>query len=383
MIEIPSSRNDWRLDIVSILAILGESNIRLNSHLISASPTCLLPRLLPAPQALIGEERARQLPSDDDAMVVGSFSLTKQASLNFFPNLLHGTGARLPPFSVREFNLEANKTDERKYARRTLGLDQIVIEYRQFGTMSILAIFSALISLGLMIWSILIRDGIGFIGIITMSFSSTLICMGYWWAPDLPKIRKPTGPDNRPPGDVVVRSRTGTFTIVHCDENTARSLYFNPTERKYHFQSSFLLSRRVFGAIFGGLFLTTAIVFFGNCTWPLQVGLAAAYTILNMSYWVATVLPAEWSWDLSGLRLEETDRCSVQCSSYTEALWLAIQFSRSTKWVFPSQAVGETDVWKEWLRQADEAIHGSEEHQGNWKAVNELERLLDANAEKT
>lgn len=381
MLEIPSSRNDWRLDIVSILAILGESNIRLNSHLITASPTCLLPRLLPAPQALIGEDHALQLPCEDDALVVGSISLTKQRGLNFFPNLLHGTGAGLPPFSVREFSLEANKTDMRKYERRALGLEQIIIEHRPFGTMSIVAIASAFISLGLMIWSILIRDGIGLIGIILMSLSSTLMCMGYWWAPDLPKIRKPKGSDNRPPGDVVVRSRTGTFTIIHCDENTARSLYFNPSERKYYFQSSYLLSRRIFGAVLGGLFLTAAIVFFSNCTWPLQVGLAVAYTMLNVSYWVATVLPPDWSWDLSGLKLEEINPFPVQCTSYTEALWLAIRVSRSTKWVFPSQAVGETAVWKEWVSQADEVIRGNEEGQANWNAVNELDRLLEIHGE--
>ena len=379
MIEIPSSRNDWRLDVVSILAILGESNIRLNSHLITASPTCLLPRLLPAPQGLIGEERVHQLPHDDDAMVVGAFSLTKQGSLNFFPNLLHGTGARLPPFYVREFNLEAIQTDKRKYERRALGLEQIVVEHRPLGTMSIIAIVSAFVSLGLMIWSIVIGDGVALVGIIVMSVSSTLLCMGYWWAPDLPKIRKLKGPDNRPPGDVVVRSRTGTFTIIHCDENTARTLYFNATERKYYFQSSYILSGRVFGAVFGGLFLTAAIVFFSNCTWALQVGLAVAYTILNMSYWVATVLPPEWSWDLSGLKLEETGRRPIQCRSYTEALWAAIRLSNSTKWVFPSEAVGETDTWKEWLRQADEVIHGNEEDQESWDASNELEKLLVAN----
>ena len=35
MLEFPTPRNDWRLDIVSILAVLGESNVKLNAHLIT------------------------------------------------------------------------------------------------------------------------------------------------------------------------------------------------------------------------------------------------------------------------------------------------------------------------------------------------------------
>ncbi|KAL9018204.1 MAG: hypothetical protein Q9185_004477 [Variospora sp. 1 TL-2023] len=40
MFDFPSSRNEWRLDIVSILAVLGESNIKIHAQAISASRLC-------------------------------------------------------------------------------------------------------------------------------------------------------------------------------------------------------------------------------------------------------------------------------------------------------------------------------------------------------
>lgn len=45
MLQFSSDRTDWRLDVVSILAILGESNIKLNAHLITSTRLCYLPRL--------------------------------------------------------------------------------------------------------------------------------------------------------------------------------------------------------------------------------------------------------------------------------------------------------------------------------------------------
>src|SRR5271163_531708 len=41
MLHFSSNRSDWRLDAVSILAILGESNIKLNSHLITSTRAML------------------------------------------------------------------------------------------------------------------------------------------------------------------------------------------------------------------------------------------------------------------------------------------------------------------------------------------------------
>lgn len=99
MFEFPSSRNDWRLDIVSILAVLGESHIKIHAQAITASRLCLLPRLLPNPQALLQQARPKRLPYVEDVTVYGVRRGSKRDGLNFIPNLI--SSHRQPPTVCR------------------------------------------------------------------------------------------------------------------------------------------------------------------------------------------------------------------------------------------------------------------------------------------
>jgi len=84
----PKPRDTWRLDVVSILAVLGENNIKLNAPLITLSWTCLLPRLVPAPQGLLAE-RIKTLPYEEGVKVVGTFSGNLRDGLNYFGKSLY------------------------------------------------------------------------------------------------------------------------------------------------------------------------------------------------------------------------------------------------------------------------------------------------------
>ena len=86
MLHFASPRTDWRLDAVSILAILGESNIKLNSHLITSTRLCYLPRLMPAPQGLLDERRMKQLPQEEDVKVAGVLNGNKAEGLQAIVN---------------------------------------------------------------------------------------------------------------------------------------------------------------------------------------------------------------------------------------------------------------------------------------------------------
>jgi len=57
---IPSF-NSLQLDIVGFLAILGEGSVLANAQVATLSKTCLLPRLLPAPQAMLRPTRPSKL----------------------------------------------------------------------------------------------------------------------------------------------------------------------------------------------------------------------------------------------------------------------------------------------------------------------------------
>jgi hypothetical protein len=69
----PVVRNNeagWRLDIVSLLAVIGESSIESHSQALTSSWTCVLPRIIPAPQVLLKPSRPTRMPVTN-AVVVG------------------------------------------------------------------------------------------------------------------------------------------------------------------------------------------------------------------------------------------------------------------------------------------------------------------------
>lgn len=59
----------WRLDIVSLLAVIGESSMAEHSQAMTATWTCCLPRIIPAPQALLKPTRPTRMPQVNAAVV--------------------------------------------------------------------------------------------------------------------------------------------------------------------------------------------------------------------------------------------------------------------------------------------------------------------------
>ncbi|CZS95397.1 uncharacterized protein RAG0_05052 [Rhynchosporium agropyri] len=78
----------WRLDIVSLLAVVGESSIQEHSQALTASWTCILPGIIPAPQVLLKSSRPTRMPCLNTT-VVGVHNGTLVPTLNFSPNIMH------------------------------------------------------------------------------------------------------------------------------------------------------------------------------------------------------------------------------------------------------------------------------------------------------
>ncbi|KAF2100146.1 hypothetical protein NA57DRAFT_38661 [Rhizodiscina lignyota] len=372
MLTFPSPRTQWKLDAVSILAILGEKNIGLNSHLILSSKTCLLPRLLPAPQGLYAD-RLDRLPTEP-VKICGVFSGNVRESLSYFGQLLHGTGQELPDFSVREIRLKLKR-------------DKAEFRLRWLAPLNALAVGSSVVTVGLLIWAALIKDGVAVVGIIIMAFTTAVLCLASNWRLK-PRLTPRIG-TNTPPGDVVLRHTKGCFTVVKCDESVARLIYFGPEEIEYLLPNPTI--SRFLGGIVGGLTLTTAIVMFGNSTWTMQVALSVTYAVLNALYWGVAVLPPKFSWDLSAVEMEERtydapaadeekdqdtatrSRTYETMPTFTRALFRAIQFSGTTEWVLRSDSCPNTPVWNEWLRQAQEQL---EHPTAGWDCQQALSKII-------
>jgi hypothetical protein len=355
MLEFPSTHNNWRLDVVSILAVLGENNIKLNANLINLSWTCLLPRLIPAPQGLLSA-RMKTLPYEEDGQVFGIHSRNLREGLNYFANILHGTGDQLEPYTTREIFISWNKKSKNTTFR-----------LKTFGFLQWITVGSCLASVGLLSWAIVIRDGVATIGIILMSFAAPFLCIGARWNFSPPRRTSPRSWD--PSGDVVFRSRSGNFTVVHCTEDIARCLYFAPDRPIYAVESYIGIG---LGGIVGGLTLIVSIILFGNCSWTMQAAISVTYTVLNVLYWFAAVLSIRnprAAWDFSCFIVEEPK--STPNPTYTKALAQAIRMSRDTGWVEKTKAMPESEAWREWLQEA-----GDHFDDDSWDAQEALSRLM-------
>ncbi|KAM0342789.1 hypothetical protein ACHAPU_009153 [Fusarium lateritium] len=95
----PNSKENWSLDVVTLLAVIGESSMADQTQTITASLLCLLPRLIPAPQALLKPSRPSRMP-ETIAKMTGVYSGTTLDSVGFFATIITPLGA-LHPFSFR------------------------------------------------------------------------------------------------------------------------------------------------------------------------------------------------------------------------------------------------------------------------------------------
>ncbi|KAM5350568.1 hypothetical protein ACJ41O_007073 [Fusarium nematophilum] len=100
----PNIKDSWSLDVVTLLAVIGESSMTEHSQTITASLLCLLPRLIPAPQALLKPSRPGRMP-ETVAKMTGVYSGTTLDSVGFFATIITPLDA-LPAFSFQVFEIE-------------------------------------------------------------------------------------------------------------------------------------------------------------------------------------------------------------------------------------------------------------------------------------
>ncbi|KAK7747369.1 hypothetical protein SLS53_001623 [Cytospora paraplurivora] len=106
----PVTKGNWGLDAVTLLAVIGEASIADHAQPITASVLCLLPRILPAPQALLKPTRPPRLP-DYPAKMAGVHSGVVSDSVGFFANIIHPLEDQ-KPFSFRVLEVRHREEEE-------------------------------------------------------------------------------------------------------------------------------------------------------------------------------------------------------------------------------------------------------------------------------
>ncbi|KAK2749675.1 hypothetical protein FQN57_005897 [Myotisia sp. PD_48] len=380
----------WRLEVVSLLAVLGDASVSCQAQAISASRLSLLPRLIPAPQALLRATRPARLPSPP-ANVYGVHSGTSVSELNFFPDLLHPIGD-LKPYQLAVYSISwatPNKYDKsrstklenlimpggfrpRRFRSSPGHLElqsdnKIEITTHLWSPLNVITVLSFLMTVGVFIWALLIKDATAAIAIVCMSLVSTIHGLAFYWKPFL-AFR----PSNAvvPKGDIVIRTREAAFVIVKCSEEIARELYTGTEKCEYHLSDQ--ASRTLVGI--GTFLIMVSVVLLGNCEWTMQAVVTVTYILLNGMYWGCSLRSQRSMWDLS--RYHKIDEkfevyMGPEDPSFTRTLWDAIYVTKSTNWVTKSNAAPNTETWKKWLDLAQKNCHDR-----YWDAVGEKDRLM-------
>ncbi|KAL9121941.1 MAG: hypothetical protein Q9187_001505 [Circinaria calcarea] len=293
-----------------------------------------LPRLVPAPQALIRTSRPERL-EPSSGKVVGSHSGNVKQQINHVAHILHNDKS-LSEFSVRCVQVKKN-------------LDMPPVKASSKGPLTWLSILGFLLSIALVILSVKEQDPFALIATVLLSFLSTIIGIGSKWSLELPK-RRATRPV--PESDVIICYPHGAFLIVKCEEAIARELYW--AREKCNYMVGVEVYR--FISLVGTLMLMFGVIALANAKLTLQIAFAAAYIILNAAYWVVAALPQRLHWDLSSYETQEEDFVKLDGGNenFTAALWEAIAITRSVDWVKNADIAPLSKEWKEWLNKAEE-----------------------------
>ncbi|CAN9197966.1 unnamed protein product [Alternaria alternata] len=371
------SLNELQLDIVGFLAILGEGSVLANAQVSTLSRWIYLPRLIPAPQALMRPTRPTQLDTFS-GWVTGIVSGNHRDYINHIGNIVCDAD-KLAPFSVRVVKIKRK--------------DDLPLKAKTFGPLTVVILIGFALSALLLALSIWQDDGMSVVATVLLSLLSSLIGLGNKWVLQLPKRKVKSG--IVPRGDVVIRYPKGSFLIVRCEEDVARELYFAPESMDYvlaHGPAYRILS------LVGTMMLMGGVICLANAQIQVQIAWAGSYMLLGASYWIVAALPSKMHWDTSCYTVineclsdSEMDKKGYpsENDTFTQALWRAICVTKEIGWVRMSAACPDTEAWREWLMEAKACsedfrlVEGEEPSKGKtmweipeWDAQGSLGRLL-------
>ncbi len=409
---IPVFLSQWRLDVVTLLAVIGESAMAEHSHAITASVLCLLPRILPAPQALLKPSRPLRMP-ETPAKMAGVYSGVVLDTVGFFANIIHPLEER-PAYSFKAIEIRhktlvpedegddgvvvASATDPERgggdaaqqphmgLLRRGTIQEKVTdfvsspsltpgkrpaVPAQLYSPIHVLSVFSCLLAIVLIVMAVIWHDAPAVMAVSLVSLASSVVGYASWWQPILLTM---TRSSKIPPGDIIIRTREGAFVYVKCKDDIARELYTGTEECRYAVQDR---TCRILMAL-GTILLMVSVVLLGNCSWDMQLFIGVSYIVLNGLYWAMGMLPRRYFWDLSRYEWHDITPADARDAeltdaSFTRTLWYAIRETRRTAWVERSGAAPGTEQWREWLVEAEQAALTNVR---DWPAVSRKDAIM-------
>ncbi|KAH9826043.1 hypothetical protein Tdes44962_MAKER03826 [Teratosphaeria destructans] len=365
----PDSFDDFQLDIVGFLAILGEGSVSITAQVAALSNLFYLPRLIPAPQALLIPARKATL-EPVKANVTGIHSGNVKDHLNHVGYVLLGEDmaaytvrcvevkkkpdhdqSRPPTLLGRWFKGQPAKSKKTKKKESSTKEVQPAVTARATGPLTYVALLGCGFSITLFTASIVFGDGMSMLATILLSLLSTLVGVANKWQL---KLARPAS--DAKDGDAVVRYPNGSYLVVKCSEEVARELFFAPEEIEYAVEKT---STYRLIALIGTLLLMLGVIALANARLELQFAWAGAYVLINIAQWIAAALPLRLHWDLSCYEVTERSMWpqGPESKNFTQALAKAIMFAGTADWVRKDTgAAPNSEVWDQWLQEAADAV---------------------------
>ncbi|KAI9151974.1 hypothetical protein HJFPF1_09192 [Paramyrothecium foliicola] len=390
----PTTRDGWGFDIVTLLAVIGESSISDHAQNITASLLGVLPRIIPAPQALLKPSRPVRMP-EVKAKMTGVYNGTTLDTIGFFANIITPLEA-LPAHSFKVIHIKHADWTKNPHEKKMTLVEKLEVLLTSPGLLRtderpavppklsspihILSVVSFLVSIAITVAAVFWKDGPALLAIPALSLVSSITGVASLWRPVL-MVRKHR--NEVPRGDVLIRTREAAFVLVKCTEDVARELYSGTELCDYYLGEN--AYRMLMGL--GTVLLMVSVVLLGNCTWSIQLFIGGSYIALNGLYWCLGMLPASYFWNLSRYEWrDETPKDALDAHkvsdlddweegrpSFTRTLWYIIRETQLTGWAERSGAAPNTDQWKRWLREAEHnAISGNR----RWPAVRRKDALM-------
>lgn len=158
----------FQIDVVGFLAILGEGSISANVDIITFTKWCLVPRLLPAPQVLLPAQRPENL-KVKEAYVTAVESGNISACINHVAHVLIDA-EDMHRYETRCVRIVRNpKHPDRHIRTKRLSL-LLAVNILGFGC-----------SVGLLVTSIALKDGMSMLATLCLSFLSSLTGIANHW----------------------------------------------------------------------------------------------------------------------------------------------------------------------------------------------------------
>ncbi|KAL8655749.1 MAG: hypothetical protein Q9226_002921 [Calogaya cf. arnoldii] len=433
----------FKLDIAVPLVILlgeyGRSYHRLGAR--AASWSCIIPRIVSATPLYSGLFEKMELESHKSVVTGNSNSVNIAKQLHWLPNLLHPI-QNLHSYEFRVFRIGCkSRILAYHYDNPSLpGAEDCIVEDQKVATLTelhaelrsgdqlqhgflqlsrkfltflwdctkdgvlVLSIGSFLATLALIVWAILIADGLAIIGIILLCFASFLSGLSSkWTCRALEKRPVPKEEAYRTSStrhhvmsrwitrwakpfsltmleahsildaklslldkigsQILILSPNGAITVIHCTEAVA-SLLYTTSWATMHFLVKNHKIRRLLNAS-TLIVLFCALILIASCTWTMQAAIGSAYVTLLL-IWEAFFTFSKCPVDLNHFTVtEETpEKCqnahlnnndladSEQLPNFVKTLWYALCQTTDDTWATASGILPSSSGWHSWLEEA-------------------------------